>query len=75
MMKHYVSEREEEHRQASNRMYHRILASLQPEVARRYGHIPQNGQGDLKSQLEKAIAGGDWARAAQLAGKLARQDC
>ena len=41
MLGHYVTEGDEELRQASNRTYQRIAASLPAEVARRYGDRPQ----------------------------------
>lgn len=37
-------------RQASNRTFCRILASLSPEVARRYGHV-ESSKADLEKRL------------------------
>jgi len=73
MLKHYVTEREEQLRQASNRTYHRIVAALPPEVARRYGYVPENGKGYLQVALEAATQAQDWPLVAQLAADLARQ--
>ena len=39
LMTNYVKETDEQIRQMSNRTFYRILASLPPEVARRYGHV------------------------------------
>jgi hypothetical protein len=39
MMASYVKETDEQMRQKSNRTFSRILASLSPDVARRYGRI------------------------------------
>jgi hypothetical protein len=59
-------------RQASNRTFHRILASLPPEVARRYGHV-ETTTGDLEEQLKRAAAIKDWTRVAQISAELAGQ--
>jgi integrase len=71
MMTHYVTERDEELRQASNRTYHRILASLPSDVACRYGHRAENGAGKLELRLRQATEAQDWTLVRELAGKLA----
>jgi hypothetical protein len=43
MMTNYVKENDEEMRERSNRTYQRILASLPPEVAHRYGYTGDAG--------------------------------
>ena len=58
-MTHYVEESDPEMREASNRTYHRIHASLPPEVARRYGHA------DESAKLEERLAEEGVARPAQ----------
>ena len=73
MMGHYVTERDEELRQASNRTYRRILASLPPEVARRYGYVPENGATALKLRLREATESQDWQLVAKLAQELAEE--
>jgi len=73
MLKHYVTEREEQLRQASNRTYRRIVAALPPEVARRYGYVPENGKGHLDVALQAAMQAQDWPLVAQRAADLARQ--
>ncbi len=73
MMKHYITERDEELRQASNRTYRRILASLPPEVAFRYGYVAENGSAQLEAKLKAATEAGDWTLVAELAAELARQ--
>jgi hypothetical protein len=60
MMNHYVKETDEELRPMSNRTYHRILKSLPPEVARRYGHV-ESKVGLLQERLNVAYAAQDWA--------------
>ena len=55
MMTNYVKETDEQMRAKSNRMYRRILASLDPKVAQRYGHEETDGS-QLKEQLQAAIA-------------------
>lgn len=57
-------------RQASNRTFCRILASLSPEVARRYGHV-ESSKADLEKRLEAAIGVKDWPQVAQLSAELA----
>jgi len=73
MLKHYVTEREEELRQASNRTYERILASLPSEVAIRYGFVPDCQVMQLEKLLLTATASKDWARVIELATELGRQ--
>jgi len=71
MLDHYVSIREQELRQASNRTFERIVASLSPETARRYGHKPDNEAADLERRLEVAKRAGDWRTVQELAAALA----
>lgn len=66
---HYVKP---ELRRKSNRTFHRILAGLPPEVARRYGHVPA-AEGHLEKQLNDAIAAKDWPAVARLSAELAKQ--
>ena len=73
MIAHYVTERDEELRHASNRTYRRIVASLPPHVARRYGYFADNGVADLRLKLSKASQAQDWALVAKLAEQLAQQ--
>ena len=72
MMRHYVSEREEELRHASNRTYTRILASLPPDVATRYGYQAVNGTANLEERLEAATKAKDWRLVADIAHRLAK---
>jgi hypothetical protein len=71
LMTSYVKETDEELRQKSNRTYRRILASLTPEVARRYGHV-EGGSAALEEQVQVAIAAKNWTLAATLTAKLAK---
>ena len=73
MMRHYVTERDEELRQASNRTYARILASLPPEIATRYGYPPENGTDDLEARLAAATHAQDWNLVTDLARQLAQR--
>jgi len=71
MMTHYVEETDPEMREASNRTYRRILASLPSEVARRYGYGHEEPpQGSEEQQLQQAIAARDWQRVAELSALL-----
>jgi integrase len=70
LMTNYVRETDEELRAKSNRTYERILASLPPEVARRYGQIlPAVEQ--LEQQIQAAVAAKNWPLAAKLTAELA----
>ena len=72
MMTSYERESDEEMRQASNRTYQRIVASLSPEVARRYGYVPP--QRDLLAEnLQEAVAVGNWALVERISAKLAKR--
>jgi hypothetical protein len=71
MMTHYVTEREEELRHASNRTFHRILASLPQDVARRYGHLDEDDAVRLGRRLQAATDAQDWPLVMQLAAELA----
>jgi integrase len=71
MMKHYVTETDEELRGYSNATYHRIAAGLPKDVARRYGYVIEQ---TLESQLQNAIASKQWELAGQLTAKLAKEN-
>jgi len=73
MMAHYVSVRDEELRQSSNRTYQRILLSLSLEVAVRYGYRPDNKVADLERRLTIAARAKDWATVQNLAAELAHR--
>jgi integrase len=70
MMASYVKETDEQMRQKSNRTFSRILASLSPEVARRYGHV-EDGQAAPAAQLQAAVAAKNWHLVGKLSAKLA----
>lgn len=72
MMTHYVKESDVEMRQASNRTFQRILASLSSEVAREYGYRETNMRG-LEKRLDAAKASKDWRTVAEIAAELAKQ--
>ena len=69
--KHYVKETDDLLRKRSNRTYHRILAGLSPEVARRYGHL--EGTLILERRVQEALAAKNWTLAAVLTSQLAKQ--
>ena len=73
MMTSYVKETDEEMRHRSNRTFARILASLSPEVARRYGHVMAPVD-PLAVKLQEAIAAQNWDLAATLSAELAKRD-
>jgi integrase len=73
LMTNYVKETDEEMRQRSNRTYARILASLSPEVACRYGYEPAPVD-PLAQRLTEAIAAQNWALANAITAELAKRD-
>jgi integrase len=72
LMKHYVEESDPERREASNRIYQRILASLPADVACRYGHV-QAAPDSLEQHLRTACEAKDWPLVADLSARLAAQ--
>ena len=70
MMTHYVEEGDPELREASNRTYQRLLASLTPEVARRYGYVAPTPSA-LEEKLAAAIAAKDWRLVQEISAKMA----
>jgi integrase len=71
LMTNYVKETDEEMRQRSNRTYRRILASLSPEVAERYGHV-QDANSAIEQRLRAAIQAKNWNLASEIAATLAK---
>lgn len=69
MMTNYVKETDEQMRAKSNRMFRRILASLDPKVVQVYGHARTEGS-QLKEQLQAAIAAEDWSTVEKLTKQL-----
>jgi predicted component of type VI protein secretion system len=60
-------------RQASNRTFQRILASLSPAVALRYRHVePQKSE--LEKRLDEARATQNWELVTQLSNELAKRE-
>jgi hypothetical protein len=73
MLTHYVKEDDPVLREASNRTYQRILSSLPPEVARRYGHVVERPAASLEAELQRAITAKDWTRVNELSARLVQQ--
>lgn len=73
MMTNYVKESDPEMRQKSNRTFQRIVASLSPEVAKRYGYEPPKTD-SLKNHLQDALNDENWDLASKLAAELAKQN-
>lgn len=73
LMTNYVKETDEEMRQRSNRTFARIVASLSPDVALRYGYkaVPVD---PLQQRLNEAIACENWALANAITAELAKRD-
>ncbi len=72
-MTNYVKETDDQMRQKSNRTFRRIVASLPPKVAERYGYV-EKPKDLLQLNLEAALAVENWDLAARLAAELARKD-
>jgi hypothetical protein len=72
LMTNYAKETDVEAHQRSNRTYRRILASLPPEVAIRYGYV-HDAQSEMENQLRAAIDAKDWGRASELTAKLRQE--
>jgi integrase len=70
MMTHYVQESDVQMRHASNRTFDRILASLPPAVAARYGHVEPKTSA-LEKRLDEARVANNWELVAQLSKALA----
>jgi integrase len=67
MMVHYLQVL----REKSNRTFHRILAALPSEVARRYGYADE--EPSLEKQLERAVEARAWDVVARLSARLAEK--
>jgi len=72
LMKHYVEESDPELREASNRTFKRVSASLPTEVACRYGYMEVVAT-ELENRLQSALKSGNWAQVANLAAQLANR--
>jgi integrase len=72
MMTSYAKETDEEMRHRSNRTYARILASLRPDVAERFGYSAPKVD-PLAAKLQEAIAAQNWDLAARLTAELAKR--
>ena len=70
LMTNYVKETDEQLRAKSNRTYERILASLSPEVARRYGYV-EGKANQFEQHIQAAVEAKDWPLAARLTAELA----
>lgn len=76
MMRHYVKLTDPERRNASNRTFYRIAASLAPETVKRYGHlIAQVPRDELESALQAAAEAKDWLRVSQISVQLNSHSC
>ena len=72
-MTNYAKQTDVEARQRSNRTYRRILASLSPEVALRYGQV-QDPRSEMENQARAALDAKDWSQMKELAAKLLGQE-
>ena len=73
LMTSYVRETDEELRNASNRTFNRILCSLGPLVATRYGQpSQQKSREELEAEHASATAAKNWTEAARIANELSQ---
>ena len=70
-MTNYVKETDQEMRQKSNRIFQRIVASLERNVADRYDYEPPKPD-SLKDHLQAALNEENWDLASKLAAELAK---
>lgn len=70
LMTSYVRETDEQLRQASNRTFSRIIASLPSDLAQRCGHDEKRD--NTEERLRAAIEAKDWQLAADLTSRLAK---
>jgi hypothetical protein len=70
-MSNRPTESDEELRQKSNRTYQRIVASLSPAVAERYGYVAKVTT-ELEKRLAAAVAAENWDLAQAISAHLAR---
>lgn len=68
---HYVKPSDRQLWHGSNRTFANILASLPPEVRKRYGH-DEPAPDPRKAEFETAVAAGDWKTAKRLLTALAK---
>jgi integrase len=73
MTGHYVTQSDAQLRAGSNRTFRRILASLPPKVARRYGHVETKSAG-LEQQLQQAVEQKNWDLVRELSARLSQKD-
>ena len=73
MMGNYVDEADEELWNRSNRTFARIVASLAPNVAERYGCDGEDGNTEATAELLAAVQRQDWATVQKLSAWLADQ--
>jgi hypothetical protein len=73
MMTSYAKETDEEMRHKSNRTYARILTSLRPDVAERFGYVAPKID-PLALDLQAAVAAQNWKLAAFLAAELGKRN-
>lgn len=71
MMTNYVKETDIQMRAQSNRMFHRILASLEPDVAQRYGYREEKVT--LREKIKQAVAAQDWDAVVELTAKVRKK--
>ncbi len=72
MMTNYVKETDHEMRQKSNRIFQRIVASLEPNMADRYDYEPPKPD-SLKEHLQAALNEENWDLASRFAAELAKR--
>ena len=75
MVKHYAPDDDELMRQASNRMFIRLIDGLPEEVALRYGYSVEAPSESLLNRVQKAMEVRDWGLLSVLSAELAKRGC
>lgn len=73
LVNNYAPDDDELMRQASNRMFLRLIEGLPDRLLQRYGHSVETTSENLHDRLRKALEVQDWSLVAKLANDLAHQ--
>lgn len=75
LVKNYAPDDDELMRQASNRMFMRLIEGLPEQVAFRYGHTVEAASDVQMERVQRAWENRDWGLLSVLSAELAKRDC
>lgn len=75
LVKNYAPDDDELMRQASNRMFMRLIEGLPQQVALRYGHSVEAPSDSQMERVQRAWEIRDWGLLSVLSAELAKRDC